>query len=369
MSCCGGGKKAGGEDGTRIDVQEYYGKVLKTNQDLKTDACSDASNMPLLVKKVLGQISDEVMSTYYGCGLVVPDDLENLDGLRILDLGSGSGRDCFLLSKFVGEQGHVLGVDMTENQIQIANRNIEFHREAFGYSKANVSFKQGYIENLADLGLEDNSFDIVISNCVINLSPKKEQVLREVYRVLKPGGEFYFSDVYADRRVPKSLQENKVLWGECISGALYWNDFITLAKKSGFRDPRLVEDRVLNISNVRIQELLGLRKFFSATFRLWKLEDLEGSCEDFGQAVIYNGKITSYPDFFRLDHEHTFLTGKVSPVCGNTLSMIRNTRLQPYFTVVGDGAVHYGIFEGCGKSIPFTSARSAAQPDAGGGCC
>ena len=96
--------------------------------------------------------------------------------------------------------------------------------EKFGYSKSNVEFKLGYIENLE--GIEDNSIDIVISNCVVNLSLFKNKVLKEVFRVLKKGGEFYFSDVYSSRRINEDLRNDSVLWGECLSGALYWNDFI-----------------------------------------------------------------------------------------------------------------------------------------------
>lgn len=153
-----------------------------------------------------------------------------LDGLRILDLGSGTGRDCFILSKLVGERGYVVGVDMTEEQLAKANAKVEYHTKAYGYAKPNIEFKKGYIEKLGELGLEENSFDLIVSNCVINLSPDKHAVLAGAHRLLKPGGELYFSDVYCDRRVPKHLMENPVLWGECITGALYWNDFLSIAR-------------------------------------------------------------------------------------------------------------------------------------------
>ena len=101
--------------------------------------------------------------------------------------------------------------------------------QRFGYTRKNTEFRLGYIERLDELDLPDNSFDIIVSNCVINLSPDKEAVLREAWRLLKPGGELYFSDVYADRRVPRSLRDDPELYGECLSGALYWNDFHNLA--------------------------------------------------------------------------------------------------------------------------------------------
>lgn len=99
-----------------------------------------------------------------------------------------------------------------------------------GFSKPNVEFKKGYIERLEELDLPENSFDIIVSNCVINLVADKKAVLASAHRLLKPGGEIYFSDVYADRRVPVSLQQDPVLWGECLTGALYWNDFLHLAR-------------------------------------------------------------------------------------------------------------------------------------------
>ena len=110
---------------------------------------------------------------------------------------------------------------MTDEQLEVATKHLDYHTEKFGFS--NVEFKKGYLENLGDLGLEAGSFDVIISNCVINLCSDKEAVLKECLNLLKPGGELYFSDVYSNRRVPKSLQEDEVLWGECLSGALYWN--------------------------------------------------------------------------------------------------------------------------------------------------
>lgn len=345
-------------------VQEYYGKTLQGSADLQTNACCTDSALPAYLKPVLGKIHDEVMTRYYGCGLIAP---EALNGMRILDLGCGAGRDVYALSALVGESGAVIGVDMTDEQLAVANRHRDYHADKFGFRQSNVTFLKGYIEKLDELDLPDNSIDIIVSNCVINLSPDKAAVLREAHRLLKPGGEMYFSDVYSDKRVPADLAADPVLYGECLGGALYWNDFQNLAKRCGFADPRLVEDRPISISNPVIEEKIGHIRFFSATYRLFKINGLEPACEDYGQAVIYKGTIPHQPVAFRLDKHHLIQRGKVFPVCGNTYRMLQETRFRDHFDFIGTWDTHYGIFEGCGTSLPYSATAADAQGSAG--CC
>lgn len=352
-------------------VKDYYGKTLQSSADLQTDACCTLDQPPAHLKTVLSKIHDEVLSRYYGCGLVAPEQLE---GLRILDLGSGSGRDAYALAALVGESGRVVGVDMTDEQLDVANRHLDFHREAFGYEQSNVEFHKGYLEKLDELGFADDSFDIIVSNCVINLCADKEAVLREAYRVLKPGGELYFSDVYADRRVPAELVQDPVLYGECLSGALYWNDFINLSKKVGFADPRQVTSRPLGIESEAIEALVGHINFFSVTYRLFKIPALEPACEDYGQAVVYKGSIELHPQVFELDEHHRIQTGKVFPVCGNTWLMLHESRFRKHFEFIGNWDCHYGVFQGCGVQLPYTGNdgavnNAAAGGSEGGGCC
>lgn len=342
-------------------VQNYYGKVLQHSNDLKTSACCDVSSLPDWLKPLLAKLHPQVTERYYGCGLVAPAVLE---GARVLDLGSGSGRDCYLLAQLVGSQGQVVGVDMTPEQLAVANAHLHYHAEQFGF--ANVEFRQGYIENLDALGLSDASFDVIVSNCVINLSPDKDSVLREAYRLLKKGGELYFSDIYADRRLPAALREDELLYGECLGGALYWNDFHNLAKRHGFADPRLVEDRPIAITDPKLAAKLGTTRFYSATYRLFKLDDLEPACEDHGQALIYHGGIAAAPHSFVLDKHHQIETGKVFPVCGNTYRMLHDSRFAPYFSFIGDFSQHFGIFQGCGSVLPYDNDNSSATP---GACC
>ncbi|KAG2462533.1 AS3MT methyltransferase, partial [Polypterus senegalus] len=196
----------------------------------------------------------ELIDRYYGCGMVVPECLE---GCRVLDLGCGAGRDCFLLSQLVGEEGHVTGIDMTEEQIAVAQKYVDYHAEKFGFKRPNVNFLQGYIETLQEVGLQECSYDVIISNCVINLSPDKKAVLKEAYRVLKDGGEMYFSDVYVNKRLPKNLRDHKVLLGECLGGALWWLDLIQLAQEVGFCTPRLVSSSLISINNKELESLIA----------------------------------------------------------------------------------------------------------------
>ena len=347
-------------------VQVYYGQVLQHSGDLQSNACCVGGEMPGHLRALAANIHDEVAARYYGCGLVAP---QLVSGARILDLGSGSGRDCYMLAQLVGEEGSVLGVDMTEEQLAVAERHLEWHRERFGYARSNVEFRLGHIERLDELGLADASFDIIVSNCVINLSTDKAAVLREAWRLLKPGGELYFSDVYADRRVPEALVRDPVLYGECLSGALYWGDFLSLAGEAGFLDPRLVEDRPLTLDNESIRDRIGHIRFFSATYRLFKLEGLESQCEDYGQAVVYRGGIPHGENLFLLDKHHGIEKGRMFPVCGNTWRMLNETRFAPHFDFHGDRTTHYGLFEGCGSAIPFDTASPIEESGGGGGCC
>ena len=344
------------------EVKEYYGQELTKSEDLKTNACCTMEEPPQYIKEALSNIHDEVMAKYYGCGLAIPAELE---GLRVLDLGSGSGRDCYILSQLVGQEGEVIGVDMTDEQLDVANKHIDYHTEKFGYKYANTKFIKGNIEELEKLDLEPNSFDLIISNCVINLALDKEKVLADVYKLLKPGGEMYFSDVYSDRRISKELQDDPVLWGECLSGALYWNDFLRISKKVGFTDPRAVKNNPITIENKEVEDRCGDIKFFSVTYRLWKIDNLEDECEDYGQAVAYKGTIKNNKSSFDLDSGHNFPAGKVMSVCGNSYLMLEATRYKEHFDFYGTWDTHYGVFEGCGGSMPFGSEDN----DQEAGCC
>lgn len=327
-------------------VKTYYGSILKSQESLQTNACCTVDSMPGYCREILGMIHSEVKDKFYGCGSPIPLDI---GGITILDLGSGSGRDCYILSKLVGESGSVIGVDMTDEQISVANQYLDYHTTLFGFNNPNVKFINGYIEDLQSLGIEDDSVDVVISNCVINLSPNKEKVFSEIFRVLKPGGELYFSDIFASRRLTNSIKEDPVLLGECLAGALYWEDFRRLLFGLGCRDFRITSKSKIAIQNSELELKIGNIAFDSYTIRAFKL-DLEDRCEDYGQAVRYLGTIKNSEYQFVLDDHHTFEKGKIYSICKNTAKMLSETRYAKHFQIFGDTTTHFGLFE-CSVSV------------------
>lgn len=345
--------------GTLDQIREYYGKTLHTKNDLKTGACCPADSFPEHLRSILPLIDPEICEKFYGCGSPIP---LGLSGQTVLDLGCGTGRDVYLISKKVGHEGRVIGVDMTNEQLSVALRHIDGQMERFGFSNPNVEFRHGFIEDLAGAGIEDDSVDVVVSNCVINLSPDKRRVFSEIFRVLKPGGELFFSDIFTERRVPKELQNDPVLRGECLGGAMYIEDFRRLLQDLGCLDFRAVSGHAITLDDPEVEAKVGMIDFRSITIRAFKLSSLEDICEDYGQVAIYRGSIAESPHSFALDDHHTFLAGKPMLVCGNTASMLEETRYAKHFTILGDRSTHYGPFD-C-SSHPTESAA-----DSGEGCC
>jgi len=335
-------------------VQNYYGQVLQSSSDLKTSACCSIDAMPSYLKALLTGLHPEVLARFYGCGSPLP---QALAGKTVLDLGCGTGRDCYLLSRLVGPNGRVIGVDMTPEQLDVALRHRDWHAERFGY--ANVDFLHGHIENLAQLGIADASIDVVVSNCVINLSPDKPKVLAEIFRVLKPGGELYFSDVFADRRIPSPLRQDPVLLGECLGGALYWEDFRRILQDLGCPDVRTVKQNTISLDDPDVFAKIGMIKFNSVTVRAFKIP-LEDRCEDFGQIAVYQGSIDQHPHSFDLDDHHHFETGRPLRICGNTADMLSASRYGDHFLVLGDKSRHFGLFDCVPGSLAITGNTEGA---------
>ena len=257
------------------NVQEYYGKTLQSSADLQTNACCEPAEMPGWLKKSVAQLHDEVLMRYYGCGLIAP---EALKGARVLDLGCGAGRDVYALSQMVGEEGFVVGVDMTDEQLDVA-------RSLSRLSSAGVrTIARQMLRFTKDTLKIWKICRWILRSVSTSLSPIAWSILRRISKrycaepmsLLKPGGEMYFSDVYADRRVPEAMARDEVLYGECLSGALYWNDFLKFAKLAGFTDPRLVTHRPITIENPVLEAAVAPLQFTSppivyGNWRIWKV--------------------------------------------------------------------------------------------------
>ncbi|MFB6371759.1 MAG: methyltransferase domain-containing protein, partial [Bradymonadaceae bacterium] len=323
-------------------IARYYGETLEGTDDLEYDACRVTGYDPGLLE----QLTDEVLETRYGCGSPIPRLLE---GQTVLDLGCGSGADCFIVSQLVGPQGRVIGVDMTEEQIGIARRNIEPHMANFGYEESNVEFHQSTIE---DLPLDDESVDVVISNCVINLTADKQSVFDEIWRVLRPGGEFSISDIVADRRLPDEMRDDAQLWSECLGGALYRGDLRRVTREAGFADIRTLDSRP--------SEIVDGVQFFSDRFRGFKL-DLEDRCEDYGQVALYRGTIPGAESAYRLDDHHLFRAGDAVRVCRNTARMLADTRYADHFDV-SEPLRHLGEFD-CAPAESESTAEESVDEE------
>lgn len=181
----------------------------------------------------IADLPNSVTGISLGCG--DPTAIANLKpGQTVLDLGSGGGIDCFIAAKKVGLTGRVIGVDMTDSMLELANKN----KAKLGLT--NVEFRKGEIE---DLPVQSNSVDVIISNCVINLSPDKDAVFREAFRVLKPGGRFTVSDMVTEGHFPEQLRANVNAWAGCITGALDQGVYLQKLRQAGFVDVE-VESRI-----------------------------------------------------------------------------------------------------------------------------
>lgn len=201
-------------------------------------SCCGSSKTAENISRNVGYKDEELKSVPEGANLGLgcgnPVALASLrEGETVLDLGSGAGFDCFLAANKVGSKGKVIGIDMTPEMVEKANENAR----RGGYK--NVEFRLGEIE---DLPVSDNSIDVIISNCVINLSPEKEKVFNEAFRVLKPGGRLVVSDIVLLKELPEAIKDSVEAYIGCLSGAIMKDDYINAIKDAGFKDIRIIDE-------------------------------------------------------------------------------------------------------------------------------
>jgi len=227
-------------------VKKRYGEIAKTECSSCSSSCCSSSSCgtpPQYVAWKLGYSPDDIESvpddSVLGLGCGNPVALASLkEGETVLDLGSGGGIDVFLAAKKVGSSGKVIGVDMTEEMVARAKASALKH----GYK--NVEFRLGEIENLP---VEDETVDVIISNCVINLAPDKLKVFQEAYRALKPSGRLMVSDLVTEGKLPEEIRKSYAAWAGCIAGALEKREYLDTIKRAGFKNVKVASENAYTI--------------------------------------------------------------------------------------------------------------------------
>ena len=293
---------------TREDVKEFYSKAAAKPQE---NLCCPTSYHA----QDIDHIPQEVLDRFYGCGSpIIVAEIKK--GENILDLGSGAGIDCFISSKLVGIEGSIIGVDMTDNMLQVANESKKIVSENLGYN--NVEFRKGYLE---EIPVSNKSIDLVTSNCVLNLSQDKGKVFSDIWRVLKDNGRLVISDIVSDIETTKEIRKNKQLWGECLAGALTENKFLSTLEQTGFYGIEILKkDYWKNIENIN---------FYSITIRAFKY-DKSPSCNFQGHKAIYNGPFKVIID----DDGHVFARNQEVEICTDTLNKLMNSPYSGSFTIL-----------------------------------
>jgi ubiquinone/menaquinone biosynthesis C-methylase UbiE len=229
-------------------VRKRYGKIAKQGSLCCGGFASSNENEDIqeTLSKKIGYTDEELKqvpdSADLGLGCGNPVALASLkEGEAVLDLGSGAGIDCFLAAQKVGKNGKVIGIDMTIEMIEKAREN------ARKGNYSNVQFRLGEIENLP---VVDNSMDVVISNCVINLVPNKRKAFMEAFRVLKPGGRLMISDIVLLKELPDFIKNSIEAYASCISGAIMRDEYISALKTAGFKDIRIINETFFPVENI-----------------------------------------------------------------------------------------------------------------------
>jgi len=315
---------------SRLTIRQFYGQAAEKPQaELCCPTRPDEDD--------LAHIPREVVDRFYGCGSPVSSACL-APGETMVDLGSGAGIDCFIAAKKVGAEGHVFGIDMTDQMLNVARDCQPKVANTLGYDV--VEFRRGYLEQIP---LENAMTDVVTSNCVINLSPDKPRVFREIWRVLNDHGRMVVSDIVSDREVPPRMRTDGQLWGECISGALTEERFLAVLERTGFYGITVLEKSFWK----EVQDC----QFYSITVRGFKFEK-KLNCTYVGQHAIYLGPQKAVVD----EEGHLFPRGTPVEICTDTAEKLSRSPYAGSFVIV-DGPTGTG-------DVPATD-----NGNCGPGCC
>lgn len=314
-------------DKPRELVRDFYGKAA---EQPKPELCCPTKFDPAEV----GHIPAAVIERFYGCGSPV-SLAEVREGEAFLDLGSGAGIDVFIAAKKVGPTGRAIGIDMTDPMLAVANENRPIVAEKLGYDS--TEFRKGFLEAIP---ADDRSVNVVTSNCVVNLSPDKEKVFAEIWRILKDNGRVVIADIVSEGEVPPHLKTNPELWGECTVGALTAEGFVAGLERAGFYG--------IEVLKKSYWKSIEGHPFYSMTVRGWKFEKTAG-CVFRGQRAVYLGPGKAFVD----EEGHTFPRGFEVEVCTDTAAKLLHAPYARTFNVIepeDDGALEASV--GCAPGDP-----------------
>ncbi len=253
-------------------VKEKYGEIaLQSKEQNETSCCGSTgcctTNSDFTVmSEDYSHLTGYVATADLGLGCGLPTEFAQIKpGNTVVDLGSGAGNDAFVARSIVGETGRVIGIDMTEPMLEKANRNVK----ALGFT--NVEFRLGDIENMP---IENDTADVVVSNCVMNLVPNKQKAFAETFRIMKPGGHFSISDIVLKGELPENIRSAATMYAGCVSGAQQKEEYLQTIKDAGFINIAVQKDREINIPNellvkyISLEEALAYRKSGAGIFSI-----------------------------------------------------------------------------------------------------
>ncbi|PLX48910.1 MAG: radical SAM protein [Desulfobulbaceae bacterium] len=319
----------------RAAVREFYGQAARAANDDIVNPFAQSQATAAFIPEVAKQRS-------YGCGSPIQDAAPHA-GETLVDLGSGSGVECFMAAEKVGEEGRVYGIDMTDAMLELAKESLPEVAARLGY--ANVAFKKGFLE---EIPLPDECADVVISNCVINLSPDKRRTFQEVMRILKPGGRLVVADIVTDEAIPTAIKNNEQFRGECLGGAMQQEDLMAMLGAAGFTAMEL-------ITRLPYRQVNDTR-FYSLTFRAWKpaaAREVE---------VIYRGPFAAV----HTEGGRLLLKGK------RTRLTLRDAQAldESVFVLDDQGAVtNMEMVSSCCAPQPVTGQEESCCPPRENSCC